>query len=340
MEVQEIQYKSKTTKIIFTDDYFEHIKTENSVLIVDSSVYYLYHPFHIKNQIIIRVDEKNKSLKSIEEIYSKLVEFGAGRNTHIYAIGGGITCDMVGFAASTYLRGLPFSLIPTTLLAQADAAIGGKSGVNYRNVKNIIGAINQPEEVIISTSFLNSLNERLISAGFAEIIKMAFIRDTELYNMLLEFDFEEPNFLSKGFIDILKRTINNKVQIVVEDELEAGTRRILNFGHTIGHGIESAYRIQHGDAVSLGMVFAAKLSEKLGLIEKDVVKKLILLLNKFKLPTNELIEPKPVIDYLKSDKKREGSLINFVLLEGIGKSMVKKIKLELIEKAVYDLYKS
>lgn len=340
MEIKEIKYNTKVSKLIYTDDYTENVEgADDSVLIIDSEVYKLYNPFNFRNQIILKVDEQHKVLATLEEIYSKLLEYGATKSTKLFGIGGGITCDITGFVASTYMRGMKFSLIPTTLLAQADAAIGGKNGLNFSNIKNMIGCINQPDEIIIDTRFLNSLNERLVSAGFSEIIKMAFICDKELYFMLNDLDLENLNFLSTSFKKILKRAIENKIRIVINDEYDSGDRRILNFGHTIGHAIEAAYRCQHGDAVAMGMVFSARLSERLGLIEYETVEKLINMLKKFKLPTDEEIEPKLVIDYFKNDKKRDSSLINFILLDSIGKALVKKIKIDLIEKAVYDLYK-
>jgi 3-dehydroquinate synthase len=340
MEIKEIKYNSKVSTLTFTDDYSENIEgADDSVLIIDSEVYRIYHPFNFRNQIILKVDEQHKILSTVEEIYSKLIEFGATKQTKLFGIGGGITCDITGFTASTYMRGMKFSLIPTTLLAQADASIGGKNGLNFHNIKNMIGCINQPDEIIIDTRFLNSLNEQYVSTGFSEIIKIAFICDKELYYMLDELDTKELNFLSNNFKKILKRSIENKIRIVLNDEFDAGERRILNFGHTIGHAIEAAYRIQHGNAVALGMVFSANLSERLGLIDVDAVEKLIALLKKFKLPTNEPIDPKSLVDYFKQDKKRESSLVNFILLDSIGKANVKKIKIDLIEKAVYDMYK-
>ncbi len=340
MEIKEIKYSYKISKLIFTDDYTENIEgAEDSVLIIDSEVYKIYNPFNFRNQIILKVDEQHKVLATVEEIYSKLIEFGATKQTKLFGIGGGITCDITGFTASTYMRGMKFSLIPTTLLAQADASIGGKNGLNFNHTKNMIGCINQPDEIIIDTRFLNSLNEKYVSTGFSEIIKMAFICDKELYFMLDELDIEDLNFLSTDFRKILKRAIENKIRVVVNDEFDEGDRRLLNFGHTIGHAIEAAYRVQHGDAVALGMVFSAKLSERLGLIEYEVVEKLIRLLKKFRLPTDEEIDPKSIVDYFQQDKKRESSLVNFILLDSIGKGLVKKIKIELIEKAVYDLYK-
>ncbi len=327
-------------EIVFTNDYRQHIDNNNSVLIIDSNVYDNHNPFPIQNQIIIRVDEKNKSLHTVNEVYSKLLEFGANRQTKIYAIGGGITCDIAGFVAATYMRGIPITMIPSTLLAQADASVGGKNGVNFAGIKNIIGTIRQPNQVIIDTNLLKSLRPKQLSDGYAEIIKIAAVMDSDLFEILENISEKEMfDTTCSAFKYILKKSIKNKLEIVNKDEHETGLRRILNFGHTLAHAIEPVYALSHGASVAIGMVFATKLAEKYYNAESGISSRIISILTKAKLPIERKICAKTIFQFIASDKKRENDFVNYILLNSIGNAEARKINLQELETMLDDMYK-
>lgn len=326
-------------EIIFTDDYRQHIVADDSLMIIDANVYDNHNPFPIKNQIIIRVDEKNKTLHTVNEVYSKLLEFGANRKTKIYAIGGGITCDIAGFVAATYMRGIPITMIPSTLLSQADASVGGKNGVNFADIKNIIGTIRQPNQVIIDTNLLKTLKPKQISDGYAEIIKIAAVMDSELFEILENIsDKEMFNPTCSAFRYILKKAVKNKLEIVRQDENEAGIRRILNFGHTLAHAIEPVYALSHGAAVAIGMVFATKLAEKYYDAESGISERIISILTKAKLPIERKLCAKSIFQFMANDKKRENDLVHYILLNTIGNAEARKINLSELEAMLYDMY--
>jgi 3-dehydroquinate synthase len=258
------------------------------------------------------------------------------RSSFIVGIGGGIVCDITGFVASTYLRGVRFGFVPTTLLSQVDAGIGGKNGVNFKGYKNMVGVFNQPEFVICDMNLLNSLPESEISCGFAEIIKHAAIADADLFSYL------EGHYRKALKLDaeVLERLVYDSVliksSIVGRDERERGERRKLNFGHTFGHAIEKSTGLSHGEAVSLGIVIASELSARKGLLPEKDRQRVEALLKKLKLPTAVCIDRKGVLDALRRDKKRKGDTISFVLLRGIGNAVVQQIPMRELEAVVSD----
>ncbi len=326
-------------EIIFTDNYLHYLTSDDAVMIIDANVYNNFSPFPLKNQIVIKVDENNKSLETVTEIYTKLLEYHATRKTMIYAVGGGITCDIAGFAAATYMRGIPITMIPTTLLSQADASVGGKNGVNFSNLKNIIGTIRQPERVIIDTNLLRTLKHTQISDGLAEIIKIAAVMDAKLFELLENIsDKELLNHNSQAFKYILKQAIKNKLEIVRQDEHEAGLRRILNFGHTLAHAIEPIYSMSHGTSVAIGIVFATKLAERYYAADPSISNRITTVLKKAKLPIERKICAASIFQYMSNDKKRENDSVNYVLLNSIGNAETKKIPLTELEAMLYAMY--
>ena len=271
--------------------------------------------------------EKIKNLATIRYLYEEFKRLGAHRQTFIMGVGGGIVCDIVGFAASTYLRGLRFGFVPTTLLAQADASMGGKNGVNFDGYKNLIGTFNQPEFVMIDTEFAKTLPEKEILCGMAEMVKHAAIMDHRYFSFI-DAHYKEALALDG---DVIKRLIHDsaaiKSAVVNGDALEKGERKKLNFGHTFGHAIEKTTAISHGEAVSIGMALAAKFSVEKGLLKPEDGARLSGLLEKIGLPTTCDLDKKRVFEALGKDKKRDGQSIDFVFLTRLGNAVVQRISL-------------
>lgn len=316
-----------------------HIPGENVVIITDVNVKRFYqNNFPPHPVITIQIGEKIKNLDTVCNIYGKLLEFGVDRSTFIIGIGGGIVCDITGFVASTFLRGVKFGFVSTTLLSQVDASVGGKNGVNFKGYKNIVGVFNQPEFVICDLNLLSTLPEKEVLCGLAEIVKHAAIGDANLFRYLEE-NYQKALALDAAVIErIVYDSVVIKSAIVNKDEKEKGERRNLNFGHTFGHAIEKTTGVRHGVAVSAGMVMASELSVKKGHLQAKDAQRINNLLRDLKLPTRLQADRKTVLDALKKDKKRQGDLINFVLLEGIGKPFVDKISINELECVLNDFY--
>jgi 3-dehydroquinate synthase len=267
--------------------------------------------------------EERKTLASVETMYDWLLEVGADRGDFLVAVGGGVIGDMVGFVAATFLRGIPVVQVPTTLLAQVDSSIGGKTGVDHRLGKNLIGAFHQPSLVVADTRLLESLPTRDYVSGWSEIVKMAMIRDADLFRTLEAnaealLRFENPVLLG----DVIRRAIDLKGQVVGTDEREAGLRIILNYGHTIGHALEAAtgYRhLLHGEAVAIGMRGAGFVASERGTLSTADFAAQQALLGRFGLPSRaDGIPADDVLGPLSRDKKARGSTIQWVLASGIG----------------------
>lgn len=267
-------------------------------------------------EIVIKPGEQHKNLQTVQRIWKNLMKHHADRNSLLVNLGGGVITDLGGFSASTYKRGIKFINIPTTLLAMVDAAIGGKTGIDFGGAKNQIGTFAEAEDVLVDPAFLSTLPRREILSGMAEMLKYGFIADDNLLE--INIDNYQDHILRAGEI---------KREIVAKDPKEAGLRKILNFGHTLGHSIESHCLttdcpLLHGEAVALGMAGALWLSVKhCGLDEqvlKDYEKKLPLLLSEADIALSDA-DVEPIMDYLAYDKKNKGSKPQFVLLEAVGK---------------------
>ncbi|MFO8083521.1 MAG: 3-dehydroquinate synthase [Desulfobacterales bacterium] len=317
---------------------FRYIPVEKTIIITDSNVAALYHrDFPPCPVITIGVGEKIKTLDTVREIYGKLVELEAQRSCFILGIGGGIVCDITGFVASTYLRGVGFGFVSTTLLSQVDASVGGKNGVNFEGYKNMVGVFNQPEFVICDMELLKTLAENELINGFGEIVKHAAIGDSKMFSYL-ETHFDQALALKTDVIEkLVYDSIVIKAGVVNRDEKEAGERRKLNFGHTFGHAIEKTQVTSHGKAISVGMVVAAALSVNRGLLSPEKATRITNLLEKLKLPVRCDLDTSNVLDALKKDKKREGDLIHFILLEDIGKAVIQKISIEELQNLLQNI---
>ncbi len=315
----------------------DYCGTGKLVIITDANVRRLHGSIFPKGEIIeIGTGEENKTLATVEKIYEKLLEMEFERSGMIVGIGGGIVCDVAGFVASTYLRGARFGFVPTTLLAQVDAAVGGKNGVNFHGYKNLVGTIRQPEFVLCDFELLKTLPQRELACGFAEIIKSAAIGDAQLFSYLEQHAGNAMALQRTAIEKSVHDSLAVKIAIVQKDEAEKGERRKLNFGHTLAHAIEKTVKgVQHGEAVALGMVAAARISVARGNLQQKDALRLEKLLAMTGLPTKMELNSAAIIEAIGKDKKREGGKINFVLLEGIGNAVVEKIPIEELE-AVLD----
>jgi len=287
----------------------------SAIAVTDANVHALYpHLFHEKT-IVLPAGEQSKSLAALAEIYEKLVEFGALRNTPLYAVGGGVIGDITGFAAATFRRGIPFVNVPTTLLSMVDSSVGGKVAANLPAGKNLIGTFYQPSAVITDVRFLETLDKKQISSGMAEAIKHGFIDDESI---LEQTDYAE----------IIAKCVRSKARFVVNDEFDRGDRMFLNFGHTFGHAIEvygDFSRFTHGAGVAIGMIYALKVGIKLGLTNPALLPLAEEHLRKNGLETTCDIPTDVMISHMKGDKKNMDSDINLVLLEDLGKPISYKI---------------
>lgn len=320
------------------DQLGELCNTEKTVVIVDRNVLDLYGDKLSQYRLIeVEPGEQQKTLKTVERIYERCFELELDRSSTIVGVGGGIVCDMSGFAASTYLRGIPFGFVPTTLLALVDASVGGKNGVNYHSYKNLVGTFNQPGFVLCDFTFLETLPYNELKNGLAEAIKAALIGDETLFEYIENNRQEIFSLNNEAIQKVVYGSLNVKISIVSRDETEKGERRKLNFGHTIGHAIEKTRGCSHGEAVSVGMVMSAKLSERKGVLAKKDVVRIEELLNYFKLPVRFEGDQEAIMDAIRKDKKREGEDIHFVFLDGLGRSGIEKIKIREFQEALFDL---
>ena len=319
----------------------EYIPTRVGLIITDNNVkhYYSRH-FRPYDVIEIGTGEEIKNLETVRNIYEKLLELGADRSSFIVAIGGGIVCDIAGFVASTYLRGLRFGFVSTTLLSQVDASIGGKNGVNLGGYKNMVGVFSQPKFVICDTNLLRSLPKKEILCGLAEIVKQAAVGDINLFSYIEE-HYQKALNLDSGVIEkLVYDSLILKSSIVNKDEREEGGRMVLNFGHTFGHAIEKNLGVPHGEAISAGMVMAATLSEKRGYLKRKDTERIVRILDRLGLPTRVRFDKKGVVDALRRDKKRSGESISFVLLKGIGKAVVEEIPIKELNQTIDQMNQS
>jgi len=313
--------------------------TEKVAIITDMNVRKLYGNRFPKGDIIeIGLGEASKTLETVEMIYNRFTGMRIDRSSFVVGMGGGIVTDVAGYAASTYLRGIGFGFVPTTLLAQVDAAIGGKNGVNFSGYKNLIGTTRQPKFSICDPEVLKTLPEREIRCGFAEVIKYAAISDPGLM-LFLEKNAGKALGLDNETINhVIEGSIATKVSIVEKDEMDNGERMKLNFGHTVGHAIEKTAGIPHGEAVAIGMAAAADVSVAKGMLKKEDAERLKNLIRLFGLPVSAKMDVEGCIEAIDKDKKRSNGKIRMVLLGEIGKAIVKDIEIREIESALRGIW--
>ena len=300
------------------------VDQKNTVLITDENVFALHErKFKNWNTIVLKAGEEFKVQATVDAVIEQLIELQADRKTTLVGIGGGVITDLTGYIASIYMRGIRFGFVPTTLLALVDASIGGKNGIDVGLFKNMVGIIRQPSFILHDLSFLNTLPDQEWRDGFAEIIKHAAIKDAAMFRELESHDvtYYQKKKIAAGLL--VQRNALLKTKVVQADEFEQGDRKLLNFGHTLGHALETQYELTHGQAISIGMTYAANLSNQMtGFKSPD---RLTQLLDQYGLPTHARFDRDKAIQVLKMDKKKEKDFINFILLERIGKAVIKPI---------------
>ena len=273
--------------------------------------------------------EKTKSVETVLDLCRRLIASGFDRHSVLVAVGGGVVGDITGFAAAIYLRGIRFIQVPTTLLAQVDSAIGGKTGVDLTSGKNLIGSFHQPLLVVMDPDVLTTLPQEAMREGFAEVIKVALVGDPILLELVEEHGAALLDPLHRELEEVIVRACEVKCRVVSTDEQEAGLRRILNFGHTVGHALEAAsgYTLSHGRAVAVGMTAAIRCSERWAGLERGQATRALEVMARFGLSTKipAAVKLEAVLDSLQRDKKIEGEVCHFVLLGKIGSPVVKAI---------------
>jgi len=281
-------------------------------------------------EITVEQGENSKRLENVQMIVDKMVHAGANRRSVIVALGGGVVGDLAGFCASIYMRGIDVIHLPTTLLAQVDSAIGGKTGVDLKSGKNLVGTFHQPKAVIVDPLLLETLPDDILADGMAEVIKYGCISSSKLFVRLLGYEYQED--LLEDMEDIIAKCIQIKINVVEKDEKEGGIRRILNFGHTIGHVIETYFNYEkytHGEAVAIGMYQITKMSVREGITEQSSLENLKLVLDTYGLPTEM---PEMSMDGIKEvlfrDKKMESDLLHLCVMPKIGKAEIVQMKRE------------
>ena len=293
---------------------------------IDRHYHSLIEPY---DHILIGLGESSKTLKTLDIIYRRFIELGVDRSCFVLAIGGGIVTDVAGFAASTFMRGLEFGFISTSLLGQVDASVGGKNGVNVDGYKNMVGTFTQPKFVICDVDLLRTLSPREFRTGLAEIIKAAVIADAELFKMLEQTDFSTLQRDSDTLREMVYRAIKVKADIVERDERESGDRRLLNLGHTLAHAIEkSSTKFNHGEAVAVGLALIAEVATSRDMLAVADKERIVALLERAGFMLDAPVEIRTLLKAVAKDKKAEGSDIHIVFPLGVGRCTVEKMPVE------------
>lgn len=334
--------------IISSIEFFEYRKfflekfdKEKDLLIIDQNVNKLYFKdFSCDSILILNSNESIKEFSNLTEIFNFFTKFNARKNTKVYCVGGGTLSDLVGFAASIYKRGIKLILIPTTLLSMSDASIGGKNGINYSGIKNLIGNYYLPEKVLIDMNFLKTLEKSHFLSGLAEIIKISLVASVNLFEYLCENKAEiylqEPKILFK----IIEDSIKLKIIIIEKDFKDNSFRKVLNFGHTFGHSFELKEEVPHGFAVAKGINIALLFSVKYLSFSEKEYNKILELFDFFKIPYHiDKYEDSSIFEII-YDKKNESENIQLILLKEIGIPVIHNLKLNEIENTIKNLFES
>lgn len=357
-----IHYEKKPCyDIVFTDSFDMlldelqtlDIKNRKVAVIADSHTEKLFGDTirglltgHCKQVLIhsFPAGEDSKTLDTVKEIYKALIEAHYDRKDLLVALGGGVVGDITGYAAATYLRGVDFIQIPTTLIAQSDSSIGGKTGVDFDGYKNMVGAFYMPKLVYMNISVLKELDDRQFYAGFAEVMKHGLIKDSMFYEWLLDNMYEIQDRNIEVLTEMVIRSCTVKKLVVEKDPKEQGERALLNFGHTIGHAIEKYmnFEMLHGECIALGMVAAAYISWKHNWLSMDEYYEVRDMFVPFNLPISiDSIEPDEILQFIRSDKKMENGQIKLILLKKVGKAVIDRTvtDAEILE-AIREIYYS
>ena len=336
MHKSEFKFSQKTVSCYFDADFnlIKELVIDNNVIVITDENIFGHHAVKLSAFPVIKfaAGEAYKNQATVDYIIGELIKLGANKNTFLIGVGGGVVTDITGYVAAVYMRGIKFGMVPTSILAMVDAAIGGKNGIDVGVYKNMVGTILQPEFIFYDYAFLETLPVKEWVNGFAEVIKHACIKDDLLFKVLEKYSLHEYQADKTLIADLIEKNVEIKTSIVTQDEFEKAERKLLNFGHTIGHAIENLHGIPHGHAVSIGMVAACNLSVQLNNFHADDAAKIVRLLSRYHLPVDVETDHAKVFEVLKMDKKRQGEGVQFILLSKIGKAEIKYISLTELEK--------
>lgn len=336
-----LQYKfsGKTTTYYFDAEfaYLDKLVNKQQAVILTDEHVFQGHQKKLKGwkTIVIPAGEAYKTQVTVNSVIEQLIGMGADRKTFLIGMGGGVVTDIAGYVAAIYMRGIPCGFLPTSILAMVDASIGGKNGIDVGVYKNLVGTIRQPDFLLYDYSLLKTLPDAEWVNGFAEIIKHAAIKDAALFRELEKNKLTTYRRDKAALAKLIRRNVVIKSNVVEKDEFEQGDRRMLNFGHTLGHAIENLLQLPHGHAISIGMVAASLISEELtNFSDTDRV---IGTLKKYGLPTQANYDSREVMNVLKMDKKKVKDSMNYVLLNRIGQAVVKVIPITELEKLLQSI---
>lgn len=336
MQKKTYQFTAKKVDYYFDADFTyltKLIDKDHTVLVTDENIFRA-QPKKFKGwkTIVLKAGEEHKIQATANHVIEQLIGMGADRKTVLVGVGGGVITDLTGYVAAVYMRGLKVGFVPTTILAMVDASIGGKNGIDVGIYKNLVGTIRQPDFLLYDYSFLKSLPENEWINGFAEIIKHSCIKDAALFRELEQKKLGSYKRDKAALGKLIRRNAVIKSTVVEKDEFETGERRLLNFGHTLGHAIENMYALSHGQAISIGMVVACNISAQLAKFKDSG--RVVKVLAQYGLPVHTDFDRKKAFDILKMDKKRERKDMNYVLLDKIGKGIVKSIPMTQLEQII------
>lgn len=336
-EIIEVKREGRAPSRVVVGNVVEELRSflpqKRIIVITDANVHRLYTQLvESFEHIIIGMGETNKTFVTMEKIFHELIEMDADRECFILGFGGGIVTDITGFAASVYMRGLNFGFVASTLLAQVDASVGGKNGVNVEGYKNMVGTFNQPDFVLCDTTLLKTLPEREFRAGLAEIIKAGVIADPALFALFEANTFEDFRNNGELLTSAITSAIKVKAGIVERDEREAGERKLLNLGHTFGHAVEKCtHNFLHGEAVAIGMAMACDLSVRLGMMSQEDAARIKGVIGFMGLPLVSGVDNKRLVKVMRHDKKRDTDYMNMVLPVTVGKCEIKRMPIAELE---------
>ncbi len=312
------------------------IQKEKLVFITDENVYEAHkNKFSTHRTIVIKAGEEFKNQQTVNTVIDELINLNVDRQSFVVGVGGGVVTDLAGFAASIYMRGIKFAFVPTSILAMVDASVGGKNGIDVGVYKNLVGVINHPEFLLYDYSFLETLPEEEWVNGFAEIVKHACIKDEEMFAFLGENSLTAFRSSLSTAGSLIRKNVEIKYNVVSQDENETGERKLLNLGHTIGHAIENTTKLPHGSAISIGMVAACHISERINNFPSADTQRIINLLQQYHLPVQVDFDREEAWRILQHDKKKAGNNMSFVVLDSIGKASVKSIPMQ----ELYQIFK-
>lgn len=329
MFTKKIQFSLKTTSFYFDADFLlldKLVSREHAIIITDEHVFDA-HKKKLKgwNTIVLKPGEQYKVQQTVDVVIDQLLAMGADRQTFLVGMGGGVITDITGYIAGIFMRGIDFGFVPTSLLAMVDASIGGKNGIDVGVYKNMVGLIRQPSFLIYDYAFLKTLPIKEWQNGFAEIIKHACINDATMFKELQSNSLSNYRKDKAAISKLVQKNALLKAGVVVKDEFEKADRKLLNFGHTLGHAIENMYELSHGQAISIGMTYASVISKQLKFFKG--AEEVVALLNKYGLPTFVDFDTSKAFKVLLKDKKKENVSINYILLEKIGKGVIQPLLL-------------